>query len=99
MEAILTSTEELIEHLRSKKNVHVSFIKKNGEERNMHCTLNFDRIPPEHHPKKATATVDSKTIVNVSVFDLEKFGWRSIPLATLNQVKVGDVEYAVDFKE
>ena len=29
----------------------VTFTKKNGEERVMPCTLVFDHIPEEHHPK------------------------------------------------
>ena len=40
----------LLKLLREQE-VKVTFTKKNGDERIMTCTLNFDTIPEEHRPK------------------------------------------------
>jgi hypothetical protein len=60
---------------------NVKFMKKDGTERIMKCTLNFKNIPNEYKPKK----VDVPKILNllrknkiVRVFDIEFYGWRSV---------------------
>ena len=54
----------------------VTFIKKNGEERVMPCTLVFDHIPEEHHPKGLTDT-QHKAQDTIAVWCMDKEGWRS----------------------
>lgn len=52
----------------------VKFIKKDGTERTMRCTLNLDKVPEELLPK------GTKTVTNdltKRVFDLDKNAWRS----------------------
>ncbi len=63
--------------------VSIYFIKKNGEKRLMKATLNFKKITKEHHPKGYNLAGILKKIRSsnvLSVFDLEKLGWRSIKL-------------------
>ena len=52
----------------------VTFTKKNGDERVMPCTLVFDHIPEEHHPKGTSTNVSQDTI---AVWCMDKEGWRS----------------------
>ncbi len=68
--------------LKSSKIARVKFFKKDGSERIMKCTLDFDLIPKSDKPK----SVDMSKILNlisnskiIHVYDLEKKGWRSIP--------------------
>lgn len=58
----------------------VDFTKKNGDQRDMRCTLNFDLIPVEAHPAKIDLNLSEgvdRTIRAVRVFDLDKKEWRS----------------------
>jgi hypothetical protein len=71
----------------------VKFIKKDGTIRIMKCTLNFKKIPKEHHPKK----VDIPNILKlmqengiIRVYDLERKGWRSVPFKQVDWLDVGD---------
>ena len=59
--------------------IKVVFTKKNGGERIMLCTNNFDIIPEENHPKKLAEGEDQKPPNEDvrTVFDLEAGGWRS----------------------
>jgi len=54
----------------------VTFTKKNGDERVMPCTLVFDSIPEEHHPK-GTATGQHSKQDTIAVWCMDKEGWRS----------------------
>jgi len=53
----------------------VTFTKKNGEERVMPCTLVFDHIPEEHHPKGTATQHNSQD--TIAVWCMDKEGWRS----------------------
>ena len=57
----------------------VTFLKKNGEERKMLCTLSESLIPTEHLPKPlAEGTAPRKRSEDsLSVWDLNANGWRS----------------------
>jgi hypothetical protein len=59
--------------------VTVTFIKKNGENRIMTCTLNQDIIPQTHLPKLEQENVQPKARNdnNISVWDVNVGGWRS----------------------
>ncbi len=52
----------------------VQFIKKDGSERLMRCTLNLDNIPKDMQPKNK---VEYDNSVTKRVFDLDKQAWRS----------------------
>ena len=61
----------------------VIFEKKDGSERVMNCTLNFDKIPMEHQPKKLDLPYEEgvlSTIKAFRVFDVDNNGWRSFIL-------------------
>ena len=53
----------------------VTFTKKNGEERVMPCTLVFDSIPKEHHPKGTGSGYQSQE--TIAVWCMDKEAWRS----------------------
>lgn len=65
--------EWLTEALQAKK-VSVHFVKKDGTEREMVCTLNQSLIPAEFAPK---GTERVKPTESIAVFDVEKNEWRS----------------------
>jgi len=67
-----------------KANVEVVFTKKDGSERKMLCTLNEQFIPQEHKPKNTGTTKKNKDIV--SVYDVEKKGWRSFNINSVKSV-------------
>lgn len=56
------------------KNCRVVFTKVNGEERDMTCTRNLERVPVEMRPKGDANLNEEKTI---RVFDIKAQGWRS----------------------
>ena len=53
----------------------VTFLKNNGERREMQCTLNMEHVPPSMWPK-GTLTEQNATD-QVRVFDIKAQGWRS----------------------
>jgi len=80
--------------------VKVFFVKKNGEKRLMKATLNFKKIPKEFHPKGFNLKGILKKIKSsnvLSVFDLEKLGWRSIKLDTVISI-VSSKNKMLEFK-
>lgn len=60
--------------LLRQQNVEVTFVKKDGSERIMKCTLLESKIPAEKLPK---GTTKEKNSDSVAVFDVEKQAWRS----------------------
>jgi hypothetical protein len=75
----------------------VSFVKADGSVRDMNCTLNWELIPADKHPKgPSTGSVDG--IVRESkqrkepdehslrVFDVEKQEWRSFRFDRLRKI-------------
>lgn len=54
--------------------VKVLFLKKDGTERTMNCTLNENLIPSEKNPK-GTGKKQNENVV--AVFDTDKNDWRS----------------------
>ena len=81
MESI-SSAMEFLKKIKDEKEINVKFIKKDGSERVMKCTLDFEKIPRDKRPKGVDLTKISSKIQKskiLSVFDLEKMDWRSIP--------------------
>ena len=73
----------LISLLRSEI-VELTFIKKDGSERIMTCTLAKQKIPAENAPK---GTERAKNDEAVAVFDLENNGWRSFRWDSLTTIE------------
>jgi len=78
------SYDKIKKHLVTYK-TKVVFIKKDGTERTMICTLNMDNIPKEHHPKGLYVDPPNHDIVKA--FDLEKNGWRSFRVDAVKSIE------------
>lgn len=80
MELIITK-EELVEKLQTEV-VSVTFTKADGTDRTMLCTKLISKIPQEFHPKtdKVVKLDENGSVVEtdlITVWDVEKTGWRS----------------------
>jgi len=77
----------LLKLLREQE-VEVTFTKKNGEERKMTSTLNFDLIPKEFHPNTQVTEdkKEDKEPTLLAVYDVNAKGWRSFLWANVKQV-------------
>ena len=64
--------------------VELTFIKKDGSERIMTCTLAEQKIPAENAPKGVDR---AKSDEAVAVFDLENNGWRSFRWDSLTNIE------------
>jgi hypothetical protein len=87
MELQITKTE-LVEKLQTEV-VSVTFTKADGTDRTMSCTKMISKIPQEFHPKtdKVVKLDESGNVVEsdlITVWDVEKTGWRSF---NFNKVK------------
>jgi hypothetical protein len=90
MTEVLDSAIDFLTMVAEDDYVNIYFIKKNGEKRLMKATLNFKKIPKEHHPKGYNLKGILKKIKSskvLSVFDLEKVAWRSIKLDSIIWIK------------
>ena len=67
----------------------VSFIKKDGTERVMRCTLNPDLLPlPKVNESKVTTRPErKKSDTSLAVYDLDAQGWRSFVITSIKNVK------------
>lgn len=85
MAEILDSAIDFLTMISKDDYIKIFFVKKNGEKRLMKATLNFDKIPDSLKPKGYNLQgILKKLKKNVlSVFDLEKMGWRSVNLDTI----------------
>jgi hypothetical protein len=74
--------------LLREREVVVTFTKKDGEERKMTSTLNFDLIPEEFHPKTQVTEdkKEDKVPTSLAVYDINAKGWRSFLWANVKQV-------------
>jgi hypothetical protein len=63
--------------------VCVTFTKADGTDRVMHCTKWMELIPEENHPKTESAGGNASD--NITVFDLEKGGWRSFNITKVKE--------------
>jgi hypothetical protein len=83
--------QELVSRLQT-ESVEVTFIKADGSERVMNCTQQITLIPEQFHPKgtKAVQTdTDGNPVEsdNITVWDLDKQGWRMFNFFRLVSVK------------
>ena len=80
------NTKEGRDWLRSVLRMHetsITFIKKDGTERKMLCTLMEDKIPSEKLPKNSGKAQSEES---VAVFDLEKEDWRSFRFDSIKEI-------------
>lgn len=74
------------QYLSAGETVTVTFTKKDGTERTMHCTRNMNAIPQGKHPKGTGRQKSQWTMV---VFDIEKGEWRSFDEGSVLSVQRG----------
>ena len=91
-----TVIRDWVRSLLQKGAITVSFVKADGSVRDMNCTLDWQKIPTDKHPKGDVTPVDG--IVregrqrrepdehSLRVFDLEKQEWRSFRFDRLRKV-------------
>ena len=70
--------------------VEVTFLKKDGTERVMLCTLQPDLLPKVEIKEGKTSKKQNKDVM--AVFDLEKKEWRSFTLKSVRHIRleIGD---------
>ena len=88
----IVNTPEFAEWLReylSESEIKVTFTKKDGSERVMHCTRNFNMIPVDKQPKiqEEVATTAKDPSDAVQAFDLEKQDWRAFKTSTIKHIE------------
>lgn len=77
--------KDFIKNLLVSSTVTVTFIKKDGTERVMKCTLQSNLIPiTETKEGKKTRKVSEDTL---AVFDIEQNGWRSFTIKSIKRVE------------
>jgi hypothetical protein len=64
--------------------VGITFIKKDGSERLMQCTLAESKIPSEFAPKGSEKTKSDEVL---PVFDVENDGWRSFRWDSIKKIE------------
>ena len=82
--------EELVEKLLVEE-ISVTFTKADGTDRTMLCTKQFSKIPQEFHPKtdKVVKLDEKGNVIEtdlISVWDLEKQGWRSFNFSKVKEI-------------
>ena len=60
------------------------FTKKDGTERTMNCTLDFDKIPSDKHPVGSGKTQSDSVL---AVFDTDKNEWRSFRIDSVKSAE------------
>jgi hypothetical protein len=66
--------------------VSVSFVKANGESREMRCTLNPEMIPQNSNIEGKTPKKENPEVQ--AVWDLEKESWRSFRFDSLTSIQI-----------
>ena len=95
---IIQNALQLWHKLNTEDETKIKFTKKDGNIRFMICTLNFEKIPQIHHPKKVNLPQILKLMQNsgiLHVYDLEKRGWRSVPFNTVEYIEANNRRYKV----
>ncbi|HHB0793421.1 TPA: SH3 beta-barrel fold-containing protein [Vibrio cholerae] len=89
---------ELIRATLKSDTCKVVFIKADGTERIIRCTLDFDIIPEEHHPQTNQEQIiesnDKLKRTAIRVFDVDSLGWRSFKpetVVSINGIKTKDL--------
>lgn len=99
----ISSAIEFLKRVRAEDFVTIKFIKQDGSERIMKCTLNFEKIPEDHRPKKVDLSqilklIDKNGILHV--FDIEKIAWRSVPFNRVQWLQTpSNVRFTIKLKK
>jgi len=96
MSNIITNSLDLLKKISSESEVKVEILKQDGEWREMHCTLDVNKIPEEKRPKtfsisKILSELDK--FGNIRVYDLEKEGWRTVKFSGTRWLRTAKGEY------
>lgn len=83
----LSDITKLRSLLANGENVTVTFLKKDGSKRIMHCTTNFDYIPADKKPKTKTPVKDENNPWLFKVFDIAAGDWRSFQAQTILEIR------------
>ena len=75
---------EWLDDYLSENTLTVQFTKKDGTERTMKCTRNFNSIPSDKHPK---GTLEKTATDAVRVFDTEIQEWRSFNISNIKRLE------------
>lgn len=79
---VIVSAIQFWKKVYDEKEVIINFVKKDGANRVMRCTLDFTKIPKRDKPKNVDIQKILKLIQKnkiMHVYDLDKMGWRSVP--------------------
>ena len=82
MEALNSSKRDLLKTMLREGVLDVLFVKKDGTERKLKCTLRSDLLPTNDSVDDSTKTRKENTEV-LQVYDLENDGWRSFRLDSI----------------
>jgi len=93
----ITNLTQLSDLMRNNKVKIINYIKQDGTSRDIYCTLDFDIIPKEKHPKEDGDKKVTPDYLMV-IFDLEKNDWRSLVIRKIKRCKVGDKNISVNIK-
>ena len=77
-----------IKNVLSHNKAKVTFIKADGTEREMICTLDMNQIPSDNHPKSSNQDVTKANRDVIKVFDLEINQWRSFRVDSVKSISV-----------
>ena len=83
-----------VRSLLQKQPIKVTFVKADGTDREMHCTLNWDYIPTDKHPGqpsvdgivKESRQRKEPDVHSLRVFDTDKMEWRSFRFDRLKKI-------------
>jgi hypothetical protein len=78
--------KDWLKAILSESEVEVTFVKKDGTERKMLCTLSENKIPSEKAPKNVGKTKNDEVL---AVFDIENDGWRSFRWDSIKTIQFG----------
>ena len=68
--------------------IEVTFIKVNGEQRIMRCTLDPQYLPPNYDPQHLDEQHKKKENLNtIAVWDLNAQGWRSFRVDSIQYLQ------------
>ncbi len=92
-EDTISSAIDFFDIIKGEDEVTIKFIKKDGTERIMKCTLNFERIPSNKHPRDVNMGKILRLLQNnrvIHVYDTEKNDWRSVPFDTAEWIQTSE---------
>ena len=99
-EGTLAFALRILQMIAEEDQVTIRFRKKDGNLRDMRCTLKFEKISEKQKPKDANLR---KVLENIKknkilhVFDLDSQGWKSMPLNRIIFIKISTSTH--EFKE